>query len=77
MIYFIINLSIGIACAIALFIYEKVSKKPCDSCAHLIEKGGYWKYSCDIERPFSRHFGKAPSYCKDYKDKDQKEGCIK
>lgn len=72
----IIPFAIG-AAAILVFgagwVFGYKSKKPpmCDSCDHLVLKGGVsWKYYCDKGR-WHVGFDTPPEYCKAYKPREE------
>lgn len=43
----------------------------CDSCDHLVQKGGTWKYYRDKRGYFVRGFDIPPEYCKAYKPREE------
>ena len=65
----------GVVTAIGvILIVAKDLKKPtpCDSCKHLVSKGGTWKYECNAKYSFfSDSFDKAPEYCSYYEKREE------
>lgn len=59
--------------AVGAALYQTHKKSiPCDSCAFLIKKGGFWKYTCKrADYFFTDSFDKPPEYCKYYKPKEE------
>ena len=55
--------------------YKSKKETPCDSCDHLTQKGGYWKYYCDAKNTgCSNSFNADIEYCKFYKKREVDKG---
>ena len=65
--YFLSNIVCGAVILAAFGLHKLIKKpKPCDSCKHLIKKGGGpWRYTCGRRGDlFTDTFDKPPKYCK-------------
>jgi len=71
----IIPFAIGAAAIIVfgagwVFGYKSKKHPMCDSCEHLVQKGGFWKYYCD-KNGWTNGFDNPPEYCKAYKPREE------
>lgn len=53
-----------------VFGYKSKKHPMCDSCVHLAQKGGFWKYYCD-KSGYVDGFDIPPEYCKAYKPMEE------
>ena len=68
----------GVFCGAVIYETVKNSKKapPCETCEHLMEKGGggLYKYYCDKPiNTYSHEFDKPPEYCGNYEPREDGE----
>lgn len=69
-------LATAVFCGAVLTETFKSNKKkiPCDTCKHLLKKGGgVWKYYCGNPVLYSGEFDKPPEYCVNYESREDGE----
>ena len=74
----IVLVAIGGIVAVCAALYKAHENSiPCNSCAHLVKKGGgYWKYVCDGHVTFQYsqdEFNQPPRFCAKYKPRKEGE----